>query len=883
MTRYIRFLNEIGAGDLPLVGGKGANLGELTRAGLPVPPGFCLTAAAYQDFIAAAGLAEPIAAILANLDVDDADDVAGRSAAIRQLITGQLVPRAMAQQILAAYGQLAGQLGVGAATSLPVAVRSSATAEDLPNASFAGQQDTYLHVRGEDALLERVAACWASLWTARAVTYRVRQSFDHSQVALSVVVQAMIDAEIAGILFTANPVNANRAEMVINASWGLGEAIVSGMVTPDTVTVRKADGAVLSRQIAAKERMIVSVPTGGIATVAMPLAQRDAAALSDLQVAGLVTLGQQVESHYRAPMDIEWAYARGRFYLLQARPITTLAAQVKTPGEFSRTMFVELFPSALTPGFGSVIKPLFTNMLEFSFTTLGFTLPQDKEALSIFYGQPYFSLDYINAALQPLSPPVRERLAAQIISPFGRHEQEMRGELSRPYLGMAAHMIHFLRRLPGELRSVLERYRSAIDAAQRLPLHSLSDEEIVAHIRRLVLQDGSEILNYDFLMIALIGVTYQVLGSLLKPYYGERVEEVRAKLISGVTGNVTMETNKRLWDLAQIAKASPVVSQLLSAHEPAEVLPVLAHEPAARDFLAALDDFLGSFGHREIRMDVAYPTWGEDPAPVLGFVRSYLDADAAQSPHRQQERLVQERNALTAEVRERMRGTVKGRLVLPLFNWVLRETQLHTRERDTIHFEITRLFPPMRAMLHELGSRWTQEGLLAAPDDIYFMSLDQVTANASALQPMHEVAATGRAAYAANQSRRWPDIIRNGQEIWRDGGAAEAAGDGQWQGVAGSPQVASGVARVIRGPHEFHSLRRGEILVAPSTDPAWTPLFALAGAVVTEVGGILSHGAIVAREYGIPAVMGVRGITQAVATGQTITVDGNRGWVYQAL
>ncbi len=420
------------------------------------------------------------------------------------------------------------------------------------------------------------------------------------------------------------------------------------------------------------------------------------------------------------------------------------------------------------------------------------------ESVALINGQPYFSRAYIAATLRPLSPPVRERLVSQFISPFGRHEQEMRGELSRPYVGMQVRMVRFLRRLPRELRDILKQYRAAIAAAQRLPLQDLSDEEIMAHIRQLALHDASHILSYDFLMIAMIGITYQMLGSLLKPYYGEEVEELRARLISGVTGNVTMETNKRLWDLSQVAKASTVVSDLLRTHEPSGVQAVLAQEPAAQDFVAALQAFLMGYGHREIRMDVRYPTWGEDPTPVLAFVRSYLDADETQSPHRQQEWLVQERRALTEEVRARMRGSLKGWVLLPLFDWVLHQTQTHTRERDTIHFELTRLFPPMRAMLGELSRRWLHAGVIDQPDDIYFLTLEQMIALAGAPQPMQAVVQANRAGYEASQARGWPDIIRDGQEIWQSEADLVAVGasvEGQWQGIAGSPHVVTGVAR----------------------------------------------------------------------------------------
>src|SRR4030042_1823838 len=272
---YIRWFEEGGAGDVGLVGGKAANLGEMVAAGLPVPPGFCLCAEAYRDFIQAAGLDEPIHSILAETRHDAPADVEVKSTLIRGLFTQHQVPRPIAEQIGASSRRLVRELGKADVSAVPVAVRSSATAEDLPTASFAGQQDTYLNVCGSGELLECVRRCWASLWTARAMTYRARQGFDHHKVYLAVVVQAMIDSEISGILFTADPITGSRQEAVINASWGLGEAIVSGLVTPDTYTVRKSEGHVLSRQIARKERIIQYAREGGTVELETPAHLRD--------------------------------------------------------------------------------------------------------------------------------------------------------------------------------------------------------------------------------------------------------------------------------------------------------------------------------------------------------------------------------------------------------------------------------------------------------------------------------------------------------------------------------------------------------------------------------------------------------------------------------
>src|SRR5437762_8600653 len=300
--KYIRTFAEIGAGDVGLVGGKGANLGEMTAAGLPVPPGFCTTADAYRTFMQVSGAGDVLRGILAQLNSADPADVDRQSERIRNVITQGTMPDDIAAEIREAYRRLSASLLSGGERATPVAVRSSATAEDLPTASFAGQQDTYLNVRGEAAVLEHVKRCWASLWTARAVAYRVKQGFAHEQVALAAVVQAMIESEIAGIMFSANPVTGNRDEVVINASWGLGETIVSGLVTPDTLTVHKSDGVVVSERIASKDLLIEYAPDGGTVEREVPAEQRSTPALTKEQVAQLVALSGQIESHYHAPM-----------------------------------------------------------------------------------------------------------------------------------------------------------------------------------------------------------------------------------------------------------------------------------------------------------------------------------------------------------------------------------------------------------------------------------------------------------------------------------------------------------------------------------------------------------------------------------------------------
>lgn len=936
MSDYIFTFGEISAQDVHRVGGKGANLGEMTRAGLPVPPGFCVSAEAYRKFTVHV---EPtITAILHDTRMDNADDVEIKTTQLRDELVAQPMPDEIAHQITRAYTELNHELGRPDGT-LPVAVRSSATAEDLPDASFAGQQDTYLNIRGDAQLLEHVKRCWASLWTARAVTYRHKQGYDHAQVALAVVVQAMIESEVAGILFTANPVNNQRDEMVLNASWGLGEAIVSGLVTPDTWVTTKS-GGIIERDIAVKELAIEYARGGGTREITVAREKCAVPCLDDAQVQALVALGDRVETHYARPMDIEWAYARQTFYMLQARPITTLqtelpasppAVRLDAPGEYNRSMFVEIFPDPLSPAFLSVIAPLFHSMLDFTFEMLGFTPDDNIPAIGVYYNQPYFHREYIKAALAPLSPAVQEALVSQIVNPFGRHERKLPTEASPAFLGMVTRLLRFMTGFPKQLPSLLASYRAEIEKFNASPIESLPDRELVARVKTLLFTQASKLLNYDFLMIALIGITYQMLGTLLEKYYGDDSEQVRAKLISGVTGNITMQTNIKLWQLAQEAKRSPTVRQILSPNpplplgggamnqyadaaqqsdgivhqtvrdtsargcdassdkssssDPAHIRAALESDGDGRIFLARLDTFLEHYGHREVRMDILYPTWGEDPSPVLQFIRGYFDVDEKSSPQIQQARLVREREQLAQEVDAQVERDLAGRVaVAPLFHWVLKNTQAHTRERDTMHFELTRLFPPFRRALLELGTRWQKHGLIQAQDDIFFLTLEELQAVAEAIasetrpQALPDLVRVRRAEFEYNGAHSPPPLIRDGiaVQVARDVGPSVP---GQLRGIAGSPGVAQGVVRVVRGPHEFDKLQRGEILVAPLTNPVWTPLFAIAGGIITQVGGILSHGAIVAREYGIPAVMAVPEATSLLQDGQRVTVDGNKGIV----
>jgi phosphohistidine swiveling domain-containing protein len=874
---YIRWFDKVGAADVGLVGGKGANLGEMTATGLPVPPGFCVTAEAYRAFVETTGLDAIIREVFTEIDAEDPADVEQKAERIRQAILGHEMPPDVAIQATESYRLLATNLDAEVVANIPVAVRSSATAEDHPDYSFAGMLETYLNIRGPEGLLDHIQQCWASFWTPQVMTYCFLQGIDIERVFVAVVVQAMIPSEVSGIMFTANYLTGNRAEVAINASWGLGEAIVSGLVTPDNILARKEDGGVISYQVAPKTLMVAYAADGGAEELPVPSESRDVPALSEQQVAELVRLARDIETHYEIPQDIEWAYYKERPFVLQSRAITTLSEAVE--GQYSRAMFVEIFPEPLSPAFLSVLAPIVHNMLDFFFDQLAFTAPRDLEAVHTFYNQVYINRDYLVAHLQSLSPDLREHLADQMMNPFGRHATGLKSELSVPYSRMMAGFTRFLLSFPKLLPDILSRYQSEVAQAWALPLDDMDDKEILSHIGDLVFDTANRLISYDWMLIASTGITYQAMGLLLKRYFGDETAEVRGRLISGVTGNATMETNKALWDLAQTAKSSPQIVDIFRKYDDEQVLAELESSEAGQSFLADMQRFLDVYGHREIRMDIVYPTWGEDPTPVLGFIRAYLDVAESHSPYRLEEKLVSDRRALEDEVKNRLTERAHGRYVTwPAFRWVYSQARRHTRERDTMHFELTRLFPAFRRMLHELGTRWAERGLIERWDDMFFLTWDDMNEIAETSRPAHAVVRENRAEHETNQRRPWPVMILHGEEIYPE--RVEPDPEGRLEGVAGSPGLATGPARVIHGPHEFDRLQNGDIMIAPYTTPVWTPLFAIAGGVVTEVGGALSHGAIVAREYGIPAVLGIPNVTEWAQEEQLLTVDGNSGFVY---
>ncbi|GAA4070683.1 PEP/pyruvate-binding domain-containing protein [Nonomuraea soli] len=842
--------HEIDASMLAEVGGKAANLGQLTRAGLPVPPGGCLSTEAYG--LVAAGLDELIARAPAG-------ELAARA---RELLLAAPVPESVRKAVAGIYP--------GGA----VAVRSSATAEDLPHASFAGQQDTYLNVVGEDAVVEAVRRCWASLWTDRAVAYREANGIDHGAVRLAVVIQRMVDSAVAGVMFTANPVTGRRHEAVIDASPGLGEAVVSGAVNPDRFVVH--EGEILERHAGDKRMAIRSLPGGGTEREEL---DHDGFCLTDAQVLELAALGRRVEDHYGAPQDTEWAIDDGgTLWLTQARPITTLYPLPAHRAEGLRAYFsfnvAQGVFGPLTPLGLSGLKLVSSGMS----AMFGFRVADRFAGASPITdsgGRLWIDItpalrSRVGRAVLPRMLSVGEARAGVIFERLTeRPEFSVTQHSRRPFLrriGRFARRMH----VPSRVRLALTNPERAIALSKRIgaeldarlgiaatatPLERLDHAERVLHAIPPVIA--------SIMPMALTGYGMLGLASRLSGMTLSQLQDV----LRSVPNNPTTEMDLELWHLATRIEPFPdvPVAELVAAYH-AGTLP-------QREQIAA---FLDTYGHRGVaEIDLGVPRWSDDPTHIIGVLANYLRMDTTgPTPDVLFARGAAEAQALIDRAAARA-GRVKGRVV----RFALGRARTLVGLREVPKYYIVVTLTAVRRSMAVVGEHLASLGLLETADDVYFLTLPEIRSAVNGAEPdlWRALVAERRASYAQERRRRHVPrmLLSDGTE---PEALAVAAAEGDLVGTPASAGTVTGPARVVLDPLGAH-LEPGEILVCPSTDPGWTPLFLTAGGLVMEMGGAMSHGAVVAREYGIPAVVGVPDATHRIATGEVITVDGATGTV----
>ncbi|MFB4277804.1 MULTISPECIES: PEP/pyruvate-binding domain-containing protein [unclassified Nonomuraea] len=777
-------LNAFGRGDLAMAGGKGANLGELVRNSFPVPGGFVVTTHAYE--------------LVAQ----------GRNT--RAAFERVELPDDLRQAIVDAYAALGGG---------PVAVRSSATAEDLPGAAFAGQQDTYLNVVGEAALLDAVRRCWASLFTDRAVAYRAKLGIDDSEVRIAVVVQSMVEADVAGVMFTANPVSGDRTRIVIDASSGLGEAVVSGLVTPDHYVLHPSGKA----DFTPGRREVVIRGTAGGGVTRESGTDEGAERLPDAVLAELGRLGREVAAHFGRPQDIEWAYAGGRVHLLQARPMTALP-----PPPVGR----------LNP----VQRRLATVLLEY--------LPERPYPIDMSTWVPYGPAGLMGKVLGTFG-------VRRAFEDFLREEDGVVYQLLPPaphptvkVLATPFRLLAKARRYDPARWTRDPRFRDYLAAIEELGARDLGAMSW-AELRRVPRQALALVtpvadLRVDYLpgfglaMLRLL-VTTRLLGR--RALFGDLLHGARTR---------TTDTNRALEHLAEVARRTGALDT----------------DPPPAEFADALAAFLAEYGHRETASPllVTVPTWGDAPEVVLDLVRVLAAGPPPQKePDDALERLLA--HPLLRSKRRRAR----------VARWVA-AARAGVAFREDSHFYFMMPQPVLRRSLLEMGRRLRAAGVLGQPEDVFHLRLEELEAIADVAALRGEAAERLRETVRARAAKR--EELAGVRLL--DPAAVFPASDPGDALVTGAPAgggSATGPVKVIRTPAEFGRLAAGDVLVCPYTNPSWTPLFQQAAAVVVDTGGTASHAAIVAREYGIPAVMGTGTATSVLADGQVVTVNGDTGRV----
>ncbi|MET4134837.1 PEP/pyruvate-binding domain-containing protein [Pseudarthrobacter sp. PvP090] len=875
---YVNHLGDVGPDDVALAGGKGIGLGGLIGAGLPVPPGFVLTTAAYADFVDAnhlgAGIQE-LAALSPHATPQDYEDAAQR---IRALFTGGSMPAAIAAELGAAYRHL----GTG---DPAVAVRSSATAEDLPSASFAGQQETYLNVTGMEALAAAVTECWASLWTARAMAYRAREGIGPAAVRLAVVVQRMIDAEAAGVMFTANPANGRRDRLVISAAWGLGESVVSGTVSTDDVVVDAGTGHVLSRRTADKQVMTVYAEHG-TREEPVPADRRHLPVLDDLAAAELAGYGTRIMEHFGTPQDIEWARAGGEFFILQSRPITALPEPAAdTPdtwpvpypkGLYFRASIVEQLPDPLSPLFadlidGSVSRSLRALLAEAVGKNV---IRADDVGLPTINGYAYYY--YRTSALWRVTAKTLTAVRALV---RGKAHMGVAGwrEFSHP------------------------RYERVIKDWSATPVEELSGEDLLEGAQALL--DAGTVYYTAVQSIIPLAATSEMSFRAYYDKFVRRDGDPPAQTFLLGYDSEPIRAEKSLYDLSVWARGVPGLAAVI-LEEPTTALvtaqrtgiPPAGVDPGLwQQWHSRFQDHLGRFGHAVYNLDFVCPVPADDPAPLLETVKFYLRGQGT-DPYERQRLSAARREDLTSRAADRL-GPRRRAVFLKLLRWAQSANPI----REDALADVGLAWPLLRRMLFELGRRLVGAGVIAEPADVFWLRHRELrsavefgltspgataaVAITGAKQPVRAGAVEERKMLWRGQARAAaPQLLPESRWMERAFGSMMPAGPQDQpsdiiKGTGASSGRVTAPARVLSGPQDFARMVPGDVLVARITTPAWTSLFAMASAVVTDVGGPLSHSSIVAREYGIPAVLGTGVATQRLTSGQRIRVDGDAGTV----
>jgi pyruvate,water dikinase len=837
MRAYVLSFEEVDRTDIGVVGGKGASLGELSRLeGIRVPDGFCVSTEAFKRILGAAPAIGGLLDRLALLKAEDREAIRELAAAIRGVIEGIAIP----EDVQEAITRFLTRLGEREA----YAVRSSATAEDLPGASFAGQQDTYLNVIGKPAILKHISRCWASLFTERAVTYRLQHGFDHRKVHMAVVVQKMVLPQAAGLLFTADPVTGNRKVASIEAVFGLGEALVSGLVNADGYKVR--DGQVIEKAI-----------------------RQDRQVLTDEQIVRLARLGRQIEGHFGQPQDIEWCLAEDEFHIVQSRPITTLYP----------------IPEAEDQGNHVYVSVGHQQMMTDPMKPLGLSLFAAGHIVAAG-GRPFVDITKLLASpagrdvrlnlLGRSDPLIKDALTTLIERDFITASPPDPNAPNAPDALDAAYQAE-IEDDPAIVADLIARRQASIEALRR-DIRTKSGTELLDFILedvQLSRQNLFDSRNMGAIMAGMNAATW--INEHMMEWLGER--NPADTLAQSAPNNVTSEMGLALLDVADVIRPHPeVIAYLQQAKDDGflEGLLPLEGGPEAHDAIGAFLDKYGMRGVGEI--DVTRTRWREAPTTLVPLILSNVRNFAPGAGGRKFEQGRQEAAKKEQELLERLKQLPDGVQKAEETQRMIRRLRTFLGYREYPKYSlVNRYFVYKQALLEEAG-RLVRAGVLQEPEDIYYLTLQELREVVRTHTMDGQIISQRKAEHERNWKLTPPRVLTSEGEIIAGAYKRTDLPSGALVGLAVSAGVVEGRARVLSDIADAE-LEAGDILVTRFTDPSWTPLFVSIKGLVTEVGGLMTHGAVIAREYGLPAVVGVENATRLIKDGQRIRVHGTDGYV----
>ncbi|GLZ59513.1 rifamycin-inactivating phosphotransferase [Micromonospora sp. NBRC 107095] len=855
-------LREVDETQVSVVGGKAAHLGALAQVdGIRVPAGFCVTTAAFRQVMAQVPAIDDRLEELSRLSPDDAEAIRTLSAAIRGSIEETAIPGDLAASIRDALTRFGEQAAY--------AVRSSATAEDTPTASFAGQQDTYLNVVGSAAILRHVSRCWASLFTERAVVYRLRNGVDHRTVQMAVVVQKMVFPDAAGILFTADPVTGNRKVATVDASFGLGEALVSGLVNPDVFRVR--DGEVVAGSVAVKQRAVAAVPGGGTREVAIEAQRRDQPALTPAQVLRLVQLGRRIEAHFGRPQDIEWCLVGDDFQIVQSRPITTLFPVPAVDDQENHVYLSVGHQQMMT----DAMRPLGLSVWQLT------AIAQMREAGGRLF---------VDATGLLASPASRAGFLEMVGKSDPLTKDALQTLLDRPGFipttrptGDGA----------GPARLTGDSASTETDPAIVPELIARSEASIAALRRDIATVTGAAL--FDFLLEAFqehkrvladpLNMRAIMAGMEATWWLNDRLHEWLGEknaadtLTLSAPGNITSEMGLALLDVADVIRAHPEVVAFLQDVADDDFLDELPKVAGGAEARAAIEAYLDRYGMRCVgEIDITRPRWSERPNTLMPVLLDNVKLFEPGAARRRFEEGRQQAQHKAQEVVTRLRALPDGEQKAAETERMIDRVRTFTGYREYPKYDIiTRYFIYKQALLAE-AERLVRAGVLTAVEDAFYLTFEEFHEVVRSRRVDDDLIRRRRDAFRSYQALTPPRVLTSDGEMITGSYRRDDVPTGALVGVPVSAGTVDGRARVILDMAQA-DLEAGDILVTTHTDPSWTPLFVGIAGLVTEVGGLMTHGAVIAREYGLPAVVSVLDATRLIKDGQRIRVHGSDGYV----